>query len=648
MHAVTDLMLSSPEIGELDLHLFNEGTHRQLWRMLGPQAVPAPQGPGYQVRIAVWAPAAQRVHVIGDWNHWQPTELHNLGSSGIWSAVVPGRSGDYYKLQITGADGQCVTKADPMARATELPPGDASRIPEFGAYSWNDSAWIGSRGAVVSGTAPLRIYEVHAPSWREGIGDWDSLALHLGEHVRDLGFTHVELLPIAEHPFGGSWGYQISGFYAPTARLGDPEGLKRFVDHLHGLGIGVILDWVPAHFVRDAWALGRFDGTALYEHQDPRRGEHPDWGTYVFNLSRFEVRNFLIANALYWVEEFHVDALRVDAVASMLYLDYSRAEGEWIPNRHGGREDLEAISFLRELNTVMGQIHPDVAMIAEESTAWPGVTRPAAHGGLGFSHKWNLGWMHDTLEYFGRDPVHRRHHHGDLSFTMLYAHHERFLLPLSHDEVVHGKGSLLAKMAGDDWQKFANLRALLAWQWIMPGPPLVFMGTEIAPWEEWTERHGLPWHLLEHGPHRGVRDVIVTLNEVAAAWPAIWRRDLDPAGFQWLEADDAQNSVYSFVRWDDNGAAAVVCVANLTPVPRPAYRVGLPWAGQWQVLLDTDRPAFGGSGYRGSASDIVSPDQDQPWHGQGHSVEVDLAPLSVLWLGSASPDLPVREPEIQS
>jgi 1,4-alpha-glucan branching enzyme len=647
MHAVTDLMLSSPEIGELDLHLFNEGTHRQLWRMLGPQAVPAPQGPGYQVRIAVWAPAAQRVHVIGDWNHWQPTELHNLGSSGIWSAVVPGRSGDYYKLQITGADGQCVTKADPMARATELPPGDASRIPEFGAYTWNDSAWIGSRGAVVAGTAPLRIYEVHAPSWREGIGDWDSLALHLGEHVRDLGFTHVELLPIAEHPFGGSWGYQISGFYAPTARLGDPGGLKRFVDHLHGLGIGVILDWVPAHFVRDAWALGRFDGTALYEHQDPRRGEHPDWGTYVFNLGRIEVRNFLIANALYWVEEFHVDALRVDAVASMLYLDYSRAEGEWIPNRHGGREDLEAISFLRELNTVMGQTHPDVAMIAEESTAWPGVTRPAAQGGLGFSHKWNLGWMHDTLEYFGRDPVHRRHHHGDLSFTMLYAHHERFLLPLSHDEVVHGKGSLLAKMAGDDWQKFANLRALLAWQWIMPGPPLVFMGTEIAPWEEWTERHGLPWHLLEHGPHRGVRDVIITLNEVAAAWPAIWRRDLDPAGFQWLEADDAQNSVYSFVRWDDNGAAAVACVANLTPVPRPAYRVGLPWAGQWQVLLDTDRPAFGGSGYRGNASDIVSPDQDQPWHGQGHSVVVDLAPLSVLWLGSASPDLPVREPETQ-
>ena len=647
MHAVTDLMLSSPEIGELDLHLFNEGTHRQLWRMLGPQAVPAPQGPGYQVRIAVWAPAAQRVHVIGDWNHWQPTELHNLGSSGIWSAVVPGRSGDYYKLQITGADGQCVTKADPMARATELPPGDASRIPEFGAYGWNDSAWIGSRGAVVPGTAPLRIYEVHAPSWREGVGDWDSLALHLGEHVRDLGFTHVELLPIAEHPFGGSWGYQISGFYAPTARLGDPGGLKRFVDHLHGLGIGVILDWVPAHFVRDAWALGRFDGTALYEHQDPRRGEHPDWGTYVFNLGRIEVRNFLIANALYWVEEFHVDALRVDAVASMLYLDYSRAEGEWIPNRHGGREDLEAISFLRELNTVMGQTHPDVAMIAEESTAWPGVTRPAAQGGLGFSHKWNLGWMHDTLEYFGRDPVHRRHHHGDLSFTMLYAHHERFLLPLSHDEVVHGKGSLLAKMAGDDWQKFANLRALLAWQWIMPGPPLVFMGTEIAPWEEWTERHGLPWHLLEHGPHRGVRDVIITLNEVAAAWPAIWRRDLDPAGFQWLEADDAQNSVYSFVRWDDNGAAAVACVANLTPVPRPAYRVGLPWAGQWQVLLDTDRPAFGGSGYRDNASDIVSPDQDQPWHGQGHSVVVDLAPLSVLWLGSASPDLPVREPETQ-
>jgi 1,4-alpha-glucan branching enzyme len=634
MSAVTQLTLRSPVIGEMDLHLINEGTHRQLWKVLGPQAVASSEAPGYMVRLAVWAPSAQAVEVVGDWNNWEPTALTSLGISGVWAVVVPAQTGDFYKLQITGPDGERVTKADPMARATELPPGDASKIPQFEDYSWGDAQWMAGRFAVISGDAPLRIYEVHAPSWRDGVQDWDTLAVQLGAHVRELGFTHVEFLPLAEHPFGGSWGYQISGFYAPTARLGDPEGLKRCVDHLHGLGIGVILDWVPGHFVRDSWALGRFDGTALYEHQDPRRGEHPDWGTYIFNLGRHEVRNFLIANALYWVEEFHVDALRVDAVASMLYLDYSRAEGEWIPNRYGGREDLEAIAFLRDLNTVMGEEHRDVAMIAEESTAWPGVTRPAAHGGLGFSHKWNLGWMHDTLEYFGRDPIHRRHHHGDLSFTMLYAHHERFLLPLSHDEVVHGKGSLLSKMAGDDWQKFANLRALLAWQWSMPGPPLVFMGTEIAPWNEWDDRHGLGWHLLDHAPHRGMRDLIITMNEISNSWPAIWRRDQDPAGFQWLEADDAENSVYSFLRWDRDGESVVACVANLTPVPRPGYRIGLPWAGSWEVLLDTDRPAFGGSGYRGLTQSAINADPNQPWHGQGHSAVLDLAPLGVLWLGS--------------
>lgn len=630
-------MLNSPEIGEMDLHLFNEGTHRQLWKLLGPQAIAHSEAPGYRVRLAVWAPGADRVQVIGDWNLWQPEDLGPVGSSGIWSAVLNARSGDFYKLLVTGADGHQVTKADPMARASEMPPGDASRIPEFAIFQWADATWMQRRGAVLADEAPLRIYEVHAPSWRDGVDDWDTLAEQLGAHVQELGFTHVEFLPLAEHPFGGSWGYQISGFYAPTARLGDPEGLKRCVNHLHALGIGVILDWVPAHFVKDAWALGRFDGTALYEHQDPRRGEHPDWGTYVFNLGRYEVRNFLIANALYWVEEFHVDALRVDAVASMLYLDYSRNDGEWIPNQYGGREDLEAISFLRELNTVMGEMHPDVAMIAEESTAWPGVTRPVSQGGLGFSHKWNLGWMHDTLEYFGRDPVHRRHHHGDLSFTMLYAHHERFLLPLSHDEVVHGKGSFLSKMSGDDWQRFANLRSLLAWQWIMPGPPLVFMGTELAPWEEWTQQHGLPWHLDGFASHRGIRELIATMNQLSDMWPAMWRRDQDPAGFQWLEADDADNSVYSFLRWDRDGEAAIACVANLTPVPRPGYRVGLPWAGEWQVILDSDRPAFGGSGFRGEDPVLVEPQQDQPWHGQGHSTPIELGPLSVLWLGSQSP-----------
>lgn len=626
---------TTPEIGEIDLYLFNEGTHRQLWRLLGPQ--PVGTGPEPLVRLAVWAPAAQSVAVIGDWNSWTPSPLAAHGSSGIWSAVVPAGVGDHYKFQITTATGAVVTKADPMARRSELPPGDASRIPSFAPYDWRDVEWMHGRQSTMAGASPLRIYEVHAPSWRAGVSDWDSLAVELGAYVRDLGFTHVELLPVAEHPFGGSWGYQISGFYAPTARLGDPEGLRRFVDHLHGCGLGVILDWVPAHFVRDEWALGRFDGTALYEHLDPRRGEHPDWGTYVFNLGRHEVRNFLIANALYWVEEFHVDGLRVDAVASMLYLDYSRAEGEWIPNRHGGREDLESIAFLRELTTVMGAAHPDVLMIAEESTAWPGVTRPVTEGGLGFSHKWNLGWMHDSLEYFSREAVHRSHHHGDLSFTMLYAHHERFVLPLSHDEVVHGKGSLLAKMSGDDWQKFANLRSLLAWQWIMPGPPLVFMGAEIAPWEEWSSDQSVPWHLLDHAPHRGMRDLMVTLNELAEAWPALWRRDTDPAGFQWLEADDAAHSIYAFMRWDEHGSAVVACIANLTPVPRPSYRVGVPWAGDVEVLLDTDRPAFGGSGYNGDLPTQIPVDAATPWHGQPHSLVIDLPPLAVMWWGARRP-----------
>lgn len=624
--------LVTGEIGEVDLHLFNEGTHRRLWRLLGPQPVD-----GGGVRFAVWAPNARAVSVVGDWNGWAGDAMSPVGSSGIWSVVVaPAGPGHHYKLDVTGVDGRTVRKADPMARRTEAPPSDASIVPGFDPFEWHDGAWLADRGAVLRGERPMRIYEVHLGSWRDGIDDWDSLAEHLGDHLAELGFTHVELLPIAEHPFTGSWGYQVSGYYAPTARFGDPDGLRRFVDAMHGRGIGVIVDWVPAHFPRDEWCLGRFDGTALYEHADPRRGEHPDWGTYVFNLGRHEVRNFLVANALYWFEEFHIDGLRVDAVASMLYLDYSRAEGEWIPNVHGGREDLDAIAFLREVNDTVADEHPDVLMIAEESTAWPGVSRPSAEGGLGFTHKWNLGWMHDTLTYLGRDPVHRRHHHGDLSFTLLYAFHERFVLPLSHDEVVHGKGSLLVKMAGDDWQRFATLRALLAWQWAMPGPPLVFMGTELAPWQEWTEEHGLPWHLLDHGPHRGVRDLVHGLNRAADDWPAVWRRDHEPEGFQWLDADDAEHSVYSFLRWDAEGETAVVCIANFTPVPRPGYRVGLPWAGTWRLVVDTDAPVFGGSGYRGDVIELPAA-EDGPWQGQGSSLVVDLPPLAVLWLAATSP-----------
>jgi 1,4-alpha-glucan branching enzyme len=457
----------------------------------------------------------------------------------------------------------------------------------------------------------------------------------LADHVASLGFTHVELMPIAEHPFGGSWGYQVSGYFAPTARFGEPAELRRFVDTLHQRGIGVLVDWVPAHFPRDEWSLGRFDGTALYEHPDPRRGEHSDWGTYVFDYGRNEVRNFLVANALYWLDDFHVDGLRVDAVASMLHLDYSRTADQWAPNEHGGRENLEAVAFVRELTSVVGEEYPDALMIAEESTSWWGVTAPVDRGGLGFSHKWNLGWMHDTLDYLARDPRDRREHHHELTFAMLYANDERFVLPLSHDEVVHGKGSLLSRMVGDDRLRFAALRALYAWQWALPGAPLVFMGSELAPWEEWADGADLPWHLLDHPAHCGVRDLVTHLNAVADAWPAVWRRDLDPGGFGWLDADDVEHSMYAFVRWDLDGAAAVVCVANFTPAPRTDYRVGLPWGGRWEVVLDTDAASWWGSAHRGADVAVVA--SDDPWHGCTSSTVLDVGPMSMVWLAARSP-----------
>ncbi len=629
-----------PPIGELDLHLFAEGTHRRLWELLGPQMLgPGSEGPS-AVRFTVWAPHAAHLSVVGDWNDWSPDAMERVeadGPTGLWTGVCPGaRPGQCYKFEVVTSEGRTLRKADPMARRTELPPSDASVIPAVSEHEWTDDHYMLGRGAVLQGDAPMRIYEVHLGSWRRGVDTWDDLAHQLGDHVAELGFTHVELLPIAEHPFGGSWGYQVSGYFAPTARFGDPDGLRRFVDDMHGRGLGVIVDWVPAHFPRDDWSLGRFDGTALYEHPDPQRGEHPDWGTYVFDFGRREVRNFLVANALYWLDEFHVDGLRVDAVASMLYLDYSREEGGWTPNEHGGREHLEAISFLQEVNSIVGDEFPDVLMIAEESTAWGGVTTPTADGGLGFSHKWDLGWMHDTLDYFSLDPVHRRYHHGELTFSQLYAYSERFVLPLSHDEVVHGKGSLLSKMGGDDWQRFAGLRALLAWQWAIPGSPLLFMGAELAPWQEWNDAAELPWHLLEHAAHRGVRDLLEALNRVSDEWPALWIRDPDPGGFTWLEADDADHSVYGFLRWDRDGSAALACLANLTPMPRPGYKAGLPWGGDWSVVLDTDAAAFWGSGHRGVDTGTVPARQD-PWQGQGSSAMLDLGPMSMVWLAAPSP-----------
>jgi 1,4-alpha-glucan branching enzyme len=616
-------------LAELDVHLFGEGTHRRLWELLG--AVPLADG---TTRISVWAPNAQAVDVLGDWNEWAGEPLVAQGTSGIWAEVTKARPGNRYKFRILGTDGRVTMKADPMARAAEKPPSDASVVTGHPAHQWDDGAWMGARTKGVG--TPLRVYEVHLGSWRHGVDTYREQATALAAHVGALGFTHVELLPVAEHPFGGSWGYQVTGYYAPTARFGTPDDFRFFVDTLHQSGIGVLLDWVPAHFPKDDWSLARFDGTALYEHADPRQGEHPDWGTYVFNYGRTEVRNFLIANALYWLDEFHIDGLRVDAVASMLYLDYSREAGEWIPNEHGGRENLAAISFFRQLNDTIATECPTAMMIAEESTAWPKVTHPVSDGGLGFTHKWNMGWMHDTLGYMTNDPVHRRWHHRDLSFGLLYAFSESFVLPLSHDEVVHGKGSLLGKMAGDDWQRFANLRALYSWMWAMPGAPLVFMGAELAPWTEWNDAAGLPWHLLDHAPHRGVRDMLAALNAQSAAWPALWERDHEAAGFQWLEADDVDHSIYGFLRWGHAGAHAVACVANFTPVPRPGYRVGLPWPGEWHIVLDSDAAQFGGSGFAGGAASTVAT-ADGQWQGQPASAQVDLPPLGVLWLAAHRP-----------
>jgi len=614
-------------LGELDLYLLGEGRHHRLWEALGANVVPG------GVRFAVWAPNARAVSVVGDWNGWQP-DAHPLdaqASSGVWAAdAVGAEAGHCYKFVITGADGVLSWRADPMARRAERPPATASVVVGPTQHSWGDDVWIAGREARHGVGSPMRIYELHVGSWRPGLG-YAGLASELPGYVADLGFTHVELLPVAEHPFGPSWGYQVTGYYAPTSRWGTPDELRALIDAFHQHGIGVILDWVPAHFPKDDWALARFDGTSLYEHADPRQGEHPDWGTAVFNYGRNEVRNFLIANALYWIEEFHIDGLRVDAVASMLYLDYSRDAGEWIPNRYGGRENIEAIEFLRDLNRIVHGEEPGVLTIAEESTAWPQVTHPVHHGGLGFTHKWNMGWMHDTLGYLANDPVHRRWHHRDLTFGLLYAFTERFVLPLSHDEVVHGKGSMINKMPGDEWQRFATLRALYAWMWAYPGAPLVFMGGEIAQWSEWSEERGVDWAALDGAQHRGVQQLVRTANEAAGQWGALYERSHEAAGFQWLDADDAASSIYGFLRWSADSRQVVACIANLTPVPREDYLFGLPWAGHWQVLLNSDDERFGGSGYGGVGG--VEADK-MSWQGQPASARITLPPLAVIWLGA--------------
>ena len=621
--------MAIPMLGEIDLHLIGEGTHRKLWSALGAQVETHDGVSG--VRFAVWAPNARYVNVVGDWNGWDPTaeELEPQGSSGVWAGFSPGASaGHHYKFVIESPDCVVRWKADPMARQAEMPPGTASIVDGTTQHVWADDDFIAARAATPAHEQSLRIYEVHAQSWRPGLG-WRELAPLLADYVLDLGFTHIELLPIAEHPYGPSWGYQVTGFFAPTARLGTPDDFRYFIDHLHHRGLGVILDWVPAHFPKDDWALGRFDGTALYEHLDPRLGEHPDWGTYVFNYGRNEVRNFLVANALYWIEEFHIDGLRVDAVASMLYLDYSRAEGQWIPNRYGGKENLDAISFLQDFNVAVHGAHPGVLTIAEESTSYPKVTRPVYEGGLGFSHKWNMGWMHDTLAYMSRHHVHRSHHHNELTFGLLYAFSEQFVLPLSHDEVVHGKGSLLRKIAGDEWQKFAGLRALYGWMWAYPGGKLVFMGSEFGQRTEWNEDKGVDWPALDQPGHRGVHDLVRAASKSLAASPALSTGDHDPRSFRWLDADDAAHSILAFVRFSQDSKEAMVCIANFTPVPREGYRVGLPWEGAWQVALDTNATYFGGTGYGGVAAVTGFPEPSQR---QPASAIVTLPPLSVLWL----------------
>ncbi|MFJ5261670.1 1,4-alpha-glucan branching protein GlgB [Streptomyces sp. NPDC088387] len=634
VHVYDDPYRFLPVPGDLDLHLIREGRHEELWRVLGANVRAHPSGWGRVAgtAFAVWAPNARAVRLIGDFNYWdgRAHPMRSLGISGVWELFVPGvGDGCHYKYEILTPDGRWIQKADPLATRAEAAPGTASIVFEP-QHVWQDAAWMENRAYFSAHRSPMSIYELHLPSWRPGLG-FRELANELPAYAKALGFTHVEFLPIAEHPFGGSWGYQVTSYYAPMARMGSPDDFRHLIDALHRAGIGVIVDWVPAHFPRDDWALARFDGTPLYEHPDPRRGEHPDWGTYVFDYGRDEVRNFLVASALYWCEEFHVDGIRVDAVASMLYLDYSREEGQWAPNAYGGREHLEAVEFLQEFNATVPRRCPGAVTIAEESTAWDGVTRMTDHGGLGFCLKWNMGWMHDTLSYMAKDPIHRQYHHHAMTFAMVYAYAENYLLPISHDEVVHGKGSLLAKMPGDRWQQFANLRAYLAFMWAFPGKQLLFMGQEFAQDTEWSHDRGPDWPLLSHAPHAGIRDLVRDLNRTYQSDPALWGQDSDPDGFSWIDADAAQDNVYSFVRRGENDEL-LVCVYNFQPTPRHGYPLALPEPGPWEEVLNTDARPYGGTGTLNPSPIHAT---DTPLQGLPASATVTLPPLAAIWLRPA-------------
>ncbi|PLZ00602.1 1,4-alpha-glucan branching enzyme [Burkholderia sp. WAC0059] len=623
-------------LGDLDLHLIAEGRHRELGQCLGARVMTVEGIAG--VRFAVWAPNASRVSVVGDFNGWDGRRhaMRLRHQAGVWEIFIPqgfgAQAGERYKYEIVSRDGIVLPhRADPVARQTEAPPATASIVADPAEPEWHDAGWLERRAALDLQQAPLSVYEVHVGSWMHNVNDpeqgWDRLAEHLIPYAARLGFTHLELMPVMEHPFGGSWGYQPLAQFAPSARYGSPAAFARFVDRCHVAGLGVILDWVPAHFPNDAHGLAQFDGTALYEYADPREGVHRDWDTLIYNLGRHEVRGFMIASALEWLEHFHVDGLRVDAVASMLYRDYSRAAGEWIPNQYGGRENLESVAFLRELNQIVAERCPGAITLAEESTAWPGVTQAVEHGGLGFSFKWNMGWMHDTLRYMAYQPIHRPWHHNDMSFGAIYAWSEKFILPLSHDEVVHGKGSLLSKMPGDRWQQFANLRAYLGFMWAHPGKKLLFMGSEIAQEHEWTHDGEIDWPALGQPGHLGMQRLVADLNRLLAQTPALYRLDHDPAGFGWVIDDDTHNSVYAFLRRAEAPHEVVLAVCNLTPVPRTSYRIGVPFAGVWQESLNTDAGHYGGSNL-GNAGAIEA--DAVAAHGQPFSLRMTLPPLATL------------------
>ncbi|MBD3548706.1 MULTISPECIES: 1,4-alpha-glucan branching enzyme [Streptomyces] len=626
-----------PAIGELDLHLIGEGRHEELWRALGAQPMVHQGVAG--TRFTVWAPNARGVRVTGDFTYWDGTgtPMRSLGSTGVWELFLPGvGEGALYKYDICRPDGSHTVRADPMARRTEVPPSTAS-IVTAPHHEWQDADWMAHRGDRPVHEAPFSVYEIHLASWRPGL-TYRQLAEQLPAYVKDLGFTHVELMPVAEHPFGGSWGYQVTGFYAPTSRMGTPDDFRFLVDALHRAGIGVIMDWVPAHFPRDDWALAEFDGRPLYEPADPRRAAHPDWGTLEFDYGRTEVRNFLVANATYWCEEFHIDGLRVDAVASMLYLDYSREDGQWSPNEFGGRENLDAVAFLQEMNATVYRRNPGVVTIAEESTAWDGVTRPTDSGGLGFGLKWNMGWMHDSLQYIAKEPVHRKYHHNEMTFSMVYAYSENYVLPISHDEVVHGKQALVAKMPGDWWQQRANHRAYLGFMWAHPGKQLLFMGQEFAQGAEWSEGHGPDWWLLDpaydaSGDHRGVRTLVGDLNAVYGAVPALWQRDTSPEGFSWVDGGAAEDNVFAFLRYDADGSP-LLAVSHFSPAVRTDYRLGVPETGAegWVEVLNTDAARYGGGDVRNEEPVKA---EAVPAHGRPSSISLTLPPLATVWLRPA-------------